>query len=72
MKKHYFEKFPSSLDYYQATANPAPKRKSLHGSKEVDVCIVGGGYTGISTAHFLKEKRRYERRTNSLPTPEVL
>ncbi len=56
MKKPYFENIPNSLSYYQTTANPAPKRKSLQGYHEADVCIIGAGYTGISTALFLAEK----------------
>lgn len=37
----------TTRDYY-----PNPP---LEGRKKVDVAIVGGGFTGLSTAHFLKE-----------------
>ncbi|SFR64658.1 gamma-glutamylputrescine oxidase [Marinobacter daqiaonensis] len=41
--------------YYAATANPAPARPPLQGRREADVCVVGAGYTGLSTALFLAE-----------------
>ncbi|UAX00007.1 FAD-binding oxidoreductase [Halopseudomonas nanhaiensis] len=41
--------------YYAASANPSPERPPLQGSHETDVCIIGAGYTGISTALFLAE-----------------
>ena len=45
--------YPDS--YYAASANPAPDRPALQGSHETDVCVIGAGYTGISTALFLLE-----------------
>ncbi len=36
--------------YYAHSANPAPRRASLHGAAHADVCIVGGGFTGLSAA----------------------
>ncbi|SET34005.1 gamma-glutamylputrescine oxidase [Marinobacter segnicrescens] len=47
--------FPPVPSYYAASANPAPQRPSLRGSCEADVCVVGAGYTGLSTALFLAE-----------------
>ena len=41
--------------YYAASANPAPARPALQGVCEADVCVVGAGYTGLSTALFLAE-----------------
>lgn len=41
--------------YYAASANPVPARPALHGICEADVCVVGAGYTGLSTALFLAE-----------------
>ena len=32
---------------------PAP-RAPLPGDRDADVCIVGGGYTGLWTAYYLK------------------
>ncbi|GAB3484165.1 NAD(P)/FAD-dependent oxidoreductase [Azotobacter salinestris] len=43
------------LSYYAATAAPAPQRPQLVGEVETDVCIVGAGYTGLSSALFLLE-----------------
>lgn len=45
--------YPDS--YYVASANPAPERPALVGAHETDVCVIGAGYTGISTALFLLE-----------------
>src|SRR5208282_4505863 len=40
--------------YYQATATePAPSLAALEGPVETDVCIIGGGYTGLSAALHL-------------------
>ena len=43
--------YPQS--YYAASANPAPQRPTLQGEVETDVCIIGAGYTGLSSALFL-------------------
>ena len=45
--------YPQS--YYAASANPVPARPELNGEVETDVCIVGAGYTGLSTAISLLE-----------------
>jgi len=45
--------YPSS--YYAASANPTPERSPLAGETSADVCIVGAGYTGLSTAISLLE-----------------
>src|SRR3954469_8895106 len=42
--------------YYLATANSAPPRLALTGDVNVDVCVVGGGYTGLSAALHLAER----------------
>src|SRR6266404_1840575 len=41
--------------YYIATSHPAPRRPALKGEVEADVCIVGGGFTGLSAALHLAE-----------------
>ncbi|MBU1332021.1 MAG: FAD-binding oxidoreductase [Gammaproteobacteria bacterium] len=41
--------------YYAASANPVPERPPLAGEVETDVCIIGAGYTGLSTAISLLE-----------------
>ncbi|WP_374442594.1 NAD(P)/FAD-dependent oxidoreductase [Pseudomonas panipatensis] len=46
---------PYPTSYYAASANPVPPRPELKGETETDVCIIGAGYTGLSTALFLLE-----------------
>jgi gamma-glutamylputrescine oxidase len=46
--------YPDS--YYAATAHPAPARPALAGEAEADVCVVGGGFTGLSAALALAER----------------
>ena len=41
--------------YYAATANPSPERPALNTDVEIDICIIGAGYTGLSTGLFLAE-----------------
>ncbi|WP_268796655.1 NAD(P)/FAD-dependent oxidoreductase [Pseudomonas huanghezhanensis] len=45
--------YPAS--YYAASANAAPDRPALAGEVHTDVCIIGAGYTGLSSALFLLE-----------------
>ncbi|SMF15917.1 gamma-glutamylputrescine oxidase [Tistlia consotensis] len=47
---------PHVESYYAATANPAPERPPLAGEVSCDVCIVGGGFTGLSAALELAER----------------
>ncbi|MCR9189410.1 MAG: FAD-binding oxidoreductase [Alteromonadaceae bacterium] len=47
--------YPPVPSYYAASANSAPVRPALQGSCKADVCVVGAGYTGLSTALFLAE-----------------
>jgi len=42
--------------YYAASANQAPARAQLLGDKQIDVCIIGAGFSGLSTALHLVEK----------------
>lgn len=46
---------PHAPSYYAASANAAPARSPLAGSIETDICIVGAGYTGLSSAIALAE-----------------
>jgi gamma-glutamylputrescine oxidase len=46
---------PYPQSYYAASANPVPARPELNGESETDVCIIGAGYTGLSTAIALLE-----------------
>jgi gamma-glutamylputrescine oxidase len=47
---------PHVNSYYAATANPAPRRSRLQGDTNADVCVVGGGIAGCSTALHLAER----------------
>ena len=42
--------------YYAASAHAAPVRPALEGTVDCDVCVVGGGIAGCSTALHLAEK----------------
>jgi gamma-glutamylputrescine oxidase len=42
--------------YYATTADPAPARVALEDSIDCDVCVVGGGIAGCSTALHLAER----------------
>ena len=44
-----------TTSYYAASANPTPERPSLVGDVAAEICVVGGGYTGLSTALHLAE-----------------
>jgi gamma-glutamylputrescine oxidase len=42
--------------YYAATAHRQDARLALRGAERADVCVIGGGYTGISAALELAER----------------
>ncbi len=46
---------PYPESYYAASANGAPPRPALQDDVETDVCVIGAGYTGLSSALFLLE-----------------
>ncbi|MCJ8318250.1 MAG: FAD-binding oxidoreductase [Colwellia sp.] len=46
--------YPDS--YYAASANRASNYSELKGEVTADICVVGGGYSGLSTAIALQEK----------------
>lgn len=50
---------PHTASYYAASVNDRREHASLAGSVNADVCIIGAGFTGISTALHLAE-RGYE------------
>lgn len=48
--------YPNS--FYAATRLTAPDRPPLHGRRTADVCVVGGGLAGLSTAWELVQRGR--------------
>jgi glycine/D-amino acid oxidase-like deaminating enzyme len=50
---------PHAASYYAATANDRREYSTLRGTVSADVCVIGAGFTGISTAICLAE-RGYE------------
>lgn len=47
---------PHPDSYYAATANPFPEQPALSGQISCDVCVIGGGYTGLSASLCLAER----------------
>ena len=45
-----------TASYYAATANKQTVYEQLNGHKKTDVCVIGAGFTGISTALHLAER----------------
>jgi glycine/D-amino acid oxidase-like deaminating enzyme len=50
------EPFPLAPSLWAATALPAPATPTLETSARADVCVIGGGYAGLSTALALAER----------------
>ena len=51
---HHLRKYPDS--WYAATAPLMSALPALQGEEQADVCVIGGGYTGLSTALHLRKK----------------
>lgn len=47
---------PHIQSYYSATAGPFPAYPKLEGDVKADVCVIGGGLSGLSTAITLAER----------------
>jgi len=47
---------PHTSSYYAASVGPVPERPSLQGVIHADVCVIGGGFTGVNTALELAER----------------
>ena len=50
------QKQPHTGSYYAATANDLTAYAPLRGAQRADVCVIGAGFTGISTALNLAER----------------
>src|SRR5499427_10698519 len=48
--------FPLAPSLWTATAPPAPATSPLETSARADVCVIGAGYAGLSTALALAER----------------
>ncbi|HVJ76564.1 MAG TPA: FAD-binding oxidoreductase, partial [Hyphomicrobium sp.] len=46
------------LSYYTATANERTRYPALEGTVKADVCVVGGGFSGVATALTMAERGR--------------
>lgn len=54
--KHYAGDGSHTTSYYAASANTRTLRPALKGDQQFDVCVVGAGYSGLSTALHLTEQ----------------
>jgi glycine/D-amino acid oxidase-like deaminating enzyme len=45
------------ISFWQWQLGEQKQRPALRGNESVDVCIVGGGFTGLWTAYYLKQAR---------------
>jgi len=50
------QKQPHTGSYYAATVNEITNYAPLRGVQHADVCVIGAGFTGISTALYLAER----------------
>ncbi|WP_282099275.1 FAD-binding oxidoreductase [Deefgea sp. CFH1-16] len=49
------QKISHAASYYAASAHPQPARPELNRDLDVDICIIGAGFTGLSAGLFLAE-----------------
>ena len=50
------QKQEHTRSYYAATANEVTNYPALKGAQSADICVVGGGFTGVSAALTLAER----------------
>ena len=63
MKKNHFNKKPTyeqhdneKINYYQFSSSKIKVNNLLNENLKVDICIIGGGLTGVSSALYLARK----------------
>ncbi|NLP52988.1 FAD-dependent oxidoreductase [Bacillus sp. RO1] len=56
MEQHYFTELPKGPEAYWRDSAPLPSFPTLNENKKTNVCIVGGGITGITTAYQLAQE----------------
>ncbi len=54
--KSFYQQQEHTASYYAASANENTDYPVLEGSDSVDICVVGGGFTGVATALTLAER----------------
>ena len=54
--KRYAQHDGAAPTWYEASARTSPAWPALDGGRRVDVCVIGGGYTGLSCALHLAER----------------
>ncbi len=54
--KYRNQKQEHTGSYYAATVNEVTNYPALEGAQSADICVVGGGFTGVSTALTLAER----------------
>ncbi len=54
--KNQYKNQPHVASYYAATANPYDDFPVLQGEVQADICIIGGGFTGVASALSLAER----------------
>ena len=55
--KKYAQHDKHSNSYYQATVNDSTKFDALSEEINCDICIVGGGFTGLTASIFLATRQ---------------
>ena len=56
-KKNTYEQHDNEIgSFYKGSVNPFSSKDTLKDDIEVDVCIIGGGLTGVSSALYLAKK----------------
>ena len=60
MKLAEIQKREHTDSYYAASVDRQTAYAELTGAKSADICIVGGGFTGVSAALTLADERGYD------------